>query len=89
MISAAELEPLLRIPEFHPTHVRKQAASLRQRSRQCAELADTSLTVDARQVFASLAEDLGKEADQLEDALVAMQRIFGESAVTDAVGADS
>lgn len=80
MNSSAELEPLLRVPQLHPSHVRKQAAWLRKRSRQCSDLADTSLTTDARQVFDSLAQELGREADQLEDALAAIRRIYGEDA---------
>lgn len=86
MMNSAELEPLLRIPELQPSHVRRQAATLRQRSRQCIDLADTSITADAKQVFSSLAHDLGREADQLEDVLVAIQRIYGEAADTDAAG---
>lgn len=45
---------------------------LRQRSRLCSDLANTSLTAEARTVFSSLAEELGKEADQIEGALGAI-----------------
>lgn len=65
-------EPEAQLHELEPALLQEQADTLRQRSRLCSDLANTSLTAEARNVLSSLAEELCKEADQLDDVLGAM-----------------
>ena len=79
MASAAELEPLKRVAGLPPPEVLTKAQSIRSRSRQCAELAESCITAEGRAVLSGLATQLGKEADELEKAVLAVRRSYGAS----------
>jgi hypothetical protein len=79
-----KLEPQIdQLMLFRPTQIRRKAQLLRERSRQCADLASNALTEEGKQVLCGMASDLGGEAAQLEDALLTIRRLYAETLEND------
>jgi hypothetical protein len=84
MMMQVEVEPLMQVARVQPEDVRSKARSLRQQSRQCSDLAETSVTADAQQVLAARAQELHREADQIEHALLTIGRLYGGTSASEA-----
>ena len=80
MIGKGEFESLMEVATWRPSEVAITAESLRHKSLQCADLASSSVTADARQVLSGMAADYEREAEQLEKAVEILQRLFPEKA---------
>jgi hypothetical protein len=70
-----ESQPRMDVAAERPDQLESRARSLRERSLQCSELAETSVTPEAKEVLSSMAVDLEREAEELERALVEMRRV--------------
>lgn len=73
-----DLAPLKQLVKFRPAQVRSRAGKLRQRSVECADLAVSCVTLDARRVLSTIAQDLEREADELEATLRLIRRLYSE-----------
>jgi hypothetical protein len=74
---AALLSQLL---ELGPTQIRSNIEALRERSRQCAELASDCITDEARRVLSGMARGFDCEADEVERALVRFRQFYADDA---------
>lgn len=73
-----ETESMKRLPQFRPAQIRERAEMLRERSRECAELAADCLTPDARKVLEDRARELAGEAEALEETVLHIRDMFFE-----------
>ena len=64
---------------FRPAQIRRKASLLRHRSRQCDDLAEDCLTDGGKQALQSMAREFGREADELENALQTIRRLYAET----------
>jgi len=69
-----EVEPLRELMRFQPADVRTKGQKLRERSKQCVELAGSCVTDEAKDVFLKMASQYDREAEQLEQALHELRR---------------
>ena len=64
---------------FRPAEIRRKASLLRDRSRKCDDLASNCLTDGGKQALQSMAREFGREADELENALQTIRRLYAET----------
>ncbi len=80
-MSEIEIAPLKSILERRRAKVHTGVLKLRQRSRDCADLAASSVTLEGRRILSTLAEKLEREADELETTVAVIGRVQRESSV--------
>ena len=79
----SELASLKQLPLLPPDEVLERAEELRRRANECADLASDCLTEDAKRVLSAMAEELGERAAELEETLLQIRRLYGESFESD------
>ena len=71
------------LQELDPQALRSQAKHWREKARRCTDLAGSSVTQEGRDTLAAMALDFDSKAEQVEAALVTIQRVYRERAFLD------